>query len=190
MNKVTAISEPLLVSFFITGLKPDIRRELLFARPTSLMEAFALAKAYEARSEEIKTSSRSWTKWTPSSTHTHQSTITASPNPAHKTPTTSPFPSFSATKQPHQPPLLPTPTMPIRRLTPVELREKREKGLCYNCDKKYHATHRCRSKFLLLMGTDDEDDEPSDDTFIHEQPGEVVTADISSLNALTGQSNP
>ena len=80
--------------------------------------------------------------------------------------------------------------MPIRRLTPVELREKREKGLCYNCDKKYHATHRCRSKFLLLMGTDDEDDELNDDTFIHEQPGEVVTADISSLNALTGQSNP
>ncbi|KAH9646732.1 hypothetical protein KPL70_024964 [Citrus sinensis] len=180
MNKVTAISEPLLVSFFITGLKPDIRRELLFARPTSFMKAFALAK----------TSSRSWTKWTPSSTHTHQSTITASPNPAHKTPTTSPLPNLSATKQPPQPPLLPTPTLPIRRLTPAELREKREKGLCYNCDKKYHATHRCRSKFLLLMGTDDEDAEPSDDTFIHEQPEEVVTADISSLNALIGQSNP
>lgn len=43
MNKVTGISEPLLISFFITGLKPDIRRELLFGRPTSLMEAFTLA---------------------------------------------------------------------------------------------------------------------------------------------------
>ncbi|KAH9782770.1 hypothetical protein KPL71_009054 [Citrus sinensis] len=117
--------------------------------------------------------------------------ITASPNPAlYKTQTTTPLPSLSATKQPPQPSLLPTPTLPIRRLTPAELREIREKRLCYNCDKKYHATHRCRSKFLLLMGTDDEDDEPSDDTFIHEQPEEVVTADISSLNALTGQSNP
>ncbi|KAH9681933.1 hypothetical protein KPL71_027145 [Citrus sinensis] len=191
MNKVTGISEPLLVSFFITGLKPDIRRELLFARPTSLMEAFALAKAYEARSEEIKTSSRSWTKWTPSSTHTHQSTVTASPHPAsYKTPTTTPLPSLSATKQPPQPPLLPTPTLPIRRLTPAELREKREKGLCYNCDQKYSATHRCRSKFLLLMGMDDEDDEPSEDAFSHAQPDEVVTADISSLNALAGQTNP
>ena len=45
MNKFTGISEPLLISFFITGLKPDIRRELLFTRPTSLMEAFALARA-------------------------------------------------------------------------------------------------------------------------------------------------
>ncbi|KAH9667504.1 hypothetical protein KPL70_021062 [Citrus sinensis] len=191
MNKVTGISEPLLVSFFITGLKPDIRRELLFARPTSLMEAFALAKAYEARSEEIKTSSRSWTKWTPSSTHTHQSTITASPQPAsYKTPTTTPLPSLSATKQPPQPPLLPTPTLPIHRLTPTELGEKRDKGLCYNCDQKYSATHRCRSKFLLLIGTDDEDDEPSEDAFSHAQPDEVVTADISSLNALAGQTNP
>lgn len=43
MNRVTGISEPLLISFFITGLKPDIRRELLFSRPSSLMEAFALA---------------------------------------------------------------------------------------------------------------------------------------------------
>ncbi|KAH9745871.1 E3 ubiquitin-protein ligase CCNB1IP1-like [Citrus sinensis] len=54
MNRVTGISEPLLISFFITRLKPDIRRELLFARPSSLIEAFALARAYEARAEEAK----------------------------------------------------------------------------------------------------------------------------------------
>ncbi|XP_024020985.1 uncharacterized protein LOC112091477 [Morus notabilis] len=65
MNKVTRISEPLLISFFITGLKLDLRQELLFSRPTSLMEAFALARAYEARSEDTKHNSRSWTKWSP-----------------------------------------------------------------------------------------------------------------------------
>ena len=52
MNKVARISEPLLISFFITGLKPAIRRELLFNRASSLMEAFALAKAYEAHKED------------------------------------------------------------------------------------------------------------------------------------------
>ena len=56
MNKVTGISEPLLISFFITGLKPAIRRELLFNRPLSLMEDFALARAYEARKEDGWTS--------------------------------------------------------------------------------------------------------------------------------------
>ena len=93
-------------------------------------------------------------------------------------------------KPPSQPPLLPTPNLPIRRLTPAELRDKREKWLCYNCDKKYSANHRCRSKFLLLMGTDDEECDPGEDMNVIEQTEEVVTADISSLNALAGQSNP
>lgn len=76
MNKVTGILELLLISFFITGLKSDIRRELLCSRPTSLMEAFALARAYEALSEEAKTNSRSWPKWTSSS-------LKPTPAPSH-----------------------------------------------------------------------------------------------------------
>ena len=56
MNKVTGISEPLPISFFITGLKPAICRELLFNQPSSLMEDFALARVYEARKEDGWTS--------------------------------------------------------------------------------------------------------------------------------------
>ena len=56
MNKVIGIYEPLLISFFTTGLKPAIRRELPFNQPSSLMEAFALARAYEARKEDGWTS--------------------------------------------------------------------------------------------------------------------------------------
>ncbi|MCH98142.1 hypothetical protein A2U01_0019141, partial [Trifolium medium] len=52
MNKVTGISEPLLISFFITGLKRSLRRELQFHRPPTLMEAFAMARAYEARLDD------------------------------------------------------------------------------------------------------------------------------------------
>ena len=72
MNKVTEISEPLLISFFITGLKPAIRRELLFNRPSSLMEAFALARAYEVRKED---------GWTSGFFGPHRS----QPSPAHTT---------------------------------------------------------------------------------------------------------
>ncbi|KAH9678316.1 hypothetical protein KPL71_025660 [Citrus sinensis] len=169
MNRVTGISEPLLISFYITGLKPDIRRELLFARPSSLMEAFALARAYEARAEEAKQGHRFFTKWnnttpaptTNSPSHKFQPQpyplVSTQPHhsagmvhvPSHSQ-NTSPPPKLNTL-----PPLLPTPNLPIRRLTPAELRDKREKGLCYNCDQKYSANHRCRSKFLLLMGTDD-----------------------------------
>ena len=48
MNKVTGISEQLLISFFITGLRPHIRREMLLTRPATLMETFHLARTYEA----------------------------------------------------------------------------------------------------------------------------------------------
>ena len=35
-------------------------------------------------------------------------------------------------------PSLPQPT----RLTPQQIEEKREKGLCYNCDRKYSWGHK------------------------------------------------
>jgi len=44
-------------------------------------------------------------------------------------------------------PSLPQPT----RLTPQQLEEKREKGLCYNCDKKYTKDHKCAKKKLFYI---------------------------------------
>ncbi|XP_024031413.1 uncharacterized protein LOC112094537 [Morus notabilis] len=182
-------------SFFITGLKPDIRRELLVSRPLSLIEAFALARAYEARSDEARQGARSWPKWNPNQFSSHktpnQSHLIAPvpsshPQPQHIPPPANQIPQ----KQTTLPPLLPIPPLPIRRLTPAELREKREKGLCYNCDQKYSMNHRCRSKFFLLLGTDDGEIEGPEDLPPEEECEEVVTGDISSLNALAGQGNP
>ncbi|GJY47826.1 hypothetical protein Tco_0437782 [Tanacetum coccineum] len=53
INRVTEISESLLTSFYISGLKLTIQIELLRARPTTLGEAFSLARIIEARSEAI-----------------------------------------------------------------------------------------------------------------------------------------
>ncbi|GKD57859.1 hypothetical protein Tco_1291246 [Tanacetum coccineum] len=53
INRVTGISESLLTSFYISGLKLTIQIELLRARPTSLEEAFSLARIIEARFEAI-----------------------------------------------------------------------------------------------------------------------------------------
>nr|GEX36989.1 probable pre-mRNA-splicing factor ATP-dependent RNA helicase DEAH5 [Tanacetum cinerariifolium] len=49
MNRVTDVSETLLISFYISGLKPAIQRELLISRPSTLGDAFALARITEAR---------------------------------------------------------------------------------------------------------------------------------------------
>ncbi|GJU86812.1 hypothetical protein Tco_1294358 [Tanacetum coccineum] len=53
INRVTGISESLLTSFYISGLKLTIQIELLRARPTTLEEAFSLARITEARFEAI-----------------------------------------------------------------------------------------------------------------------------------------
>ncbi|GJT24414.1 ty3-gypsy retrotransposon protein [Tanacetum coccineum] len=48
INRVTDVSETLLISFYISGLKPAIQRELLISRPSTLGDAFALARITKA----------------------------------------------------------------------------------------------------------------------------------------------
>lgn len=53
MNPVTdVISESLLISIYISGLKPSLQRQLLISRPETLGEAFSLARVYEAWIED------------------------------------------------------------------------------------------------------------------------------------------
>ena len=168
------------------------------------MEAFALARAYEARAEEAKQGHRFLPKWntmspTPTTTfapHKFQPNTypLASTQLHHCTSMTQTISHSHNTSPPPNPntlpPLLSTPNLPIRRLTPAELHDKREKGLCYNCDKKYSANHRCRSKFLFLMGTDDNELASCEQELPPDSVEEVIIGDISSLNALAGQINP
>ena len=52
MNRVTDIAEPLLISFYISGLKPSLQRELLISKPSCLGDAFSLARVTEARLDD------------------------------------------------------------------------------------------------------------------------------------------
>nr|GEV65564.1 hypothetical protein [Tanacetum cinerariifolium] len=49
MNRVTGISEGLLISFYISGLKHSLQRELLVSKPISLGDAFYLAHVTTSR---------------------------------------------------------------------------------------------------------------------------------------------
>ena len=165
-----------------------------------MMEAFALARAYEARTKEAKQGHRFLTKWnntapaptTNSPLHKFQPQLypLASTQPHHSVGMVY-VPSHSQNIPPPLklntlPPLLPTPNLPICCLTSAELRDKSEKGLCYNCDQKYSANHRCRNKFLLLMGTNDNEPASFEQELPLESVEEVIIGDISSLNALAG----
>ncbi|GKC68927.1 hypothetical protein Tco_1114810, partial [Tanacetum coccineum] len=53
MNKVTDIPDSLLISFYISGLKLNLQHEFLVSRPTTLGDAFSLARITEAHFEAI-----------------------------------------------------------------------------------------------------------------------------------------
>ncbi|GKC41069.1 hypothetical protein Tco_1053453 [Tanacetum coccineum] len=52
ISRVTGISESFLASIYIFGLKPTLQRALLRSNPTTLGEAFCLARIVEARFED------------------------------------------------------------------------------------------------------------------------------------------
>nr|GEZ93230.1 hypothetical protein [Tanacetum cinerariifolium] len=57
MYRVTYISDELLISFYISGLKPTLQRILLVSKPTSLGDAFSMVRITEARLGDQEVSS-------------------------------------------------------------------------------------------------------------------------------------
>ena len=51
-------------------------------------------------------------------------------------------------------PRFPQPT----RLIPQQLEEKRAKGLCYSCDRKYTKVHKCAEKKLFYIDCEEEEE--------------------------------
>ena len=53
---------------------------------------------------------------------------------------------------PQRPPIPPAPrTNPIKHLSEAEMREHREKWICYNCDDKFTQGHRCAEQKPYLL---------------------------------------
>jgi hypothetical protein len=50
------------------------------------------------------------------------------------------------------------PFLPIKRLTPEELKERQAKGLCFKCNDKYGPRHRCKKLFMIeaCLGKDED----------------------------------
>ncbi|GJZ68916.1 retrotransposon-related protein [Tanacetum coccineum] len=153
MNRVTDVSESLLISFYIFGLKPALQRELLVSKPTTLGETFSLARVTEARLED------QWPTTAIDKTHDITTVVQMNkPIPSHVT----------TTSNSGEPPLLPTPTesttntnttpLAIKWISPEERQERLNKGLCCNCDSKWMRDHTCPGKFMLLMA--EEGDNP------------------------------
>ena len=127
-NRIVGLSTTFVLSCFISGWSPAIRREVQVLQPISLAQAVSYAHLHE---EKLMDACRPPPYHPPTTTATTVTTQSPSPNPT--------------------PPLLPTPqrttttSIPFKRLTPEELAVRRKKGLCFHCDEKFSRGHKCSS---------------------------------------------
>ena len=134
-NRVHVEPPEALLDCFISGLQPELKRDVLSQCPSTLMRAVSLAKLYE---DKYSTSFKPVIAPNISRPY-HQPHFAHTPRPPTK---------------PTLPPLLPTPPTkptPVRRITPAEMQLRREKGLCYWCDEKFSFNHKCPNRHLMLL---------------------------------------
>jgi hypothetical protein len=79
-------------------------------------------------------------------------------------------------------------------LTSQQLEERKEKGLCFNCERKYSKGHKCGEKKLFYIDCEEEEEqeqekEPSQDENVDVISFEELTPMIS-CNPLGGISTP
>jgi hypothetical protein len=83
---------------------------------------------------------------------------------------------------------------PTRRLNEAEMKDQRERGLCFNCDEKFHPGHRCKKLFVIEGIYTREEEENDGETDLSAEELEPTAEEFGvpeiSLNALTGVSTP
>ncbi|KAF5472044.1 hypothetical protein F2P56_008792 [Juglans regia] len=97
------------------------------------------------------------------------------------------------------PPVLPpanrtTHVAPVRRLSWEEMQRRRLQGLCFNCNERFTAGHRCQRPWILMLeGYEDDNnvicDEVNEERNMGRHQEENLEPEIT-LHALTGWSAP
>lgn len=141
-NRVTNLPKSAILDCFISGLKPEFQHDMAILQPTSISQVIGLAKLIESKITASKPYSN-FHKQQP-----RQITTPTSSNPLLPTP-----PQQLALP----PPQNYKPALPICRLTPTELQNRRARGLCFNCDEHFIPGHRCKPTQFLLLLTNEED---------------------------------
>uniref|UniRef100_A0A2N9I2U7 Uncharacterized protein n=1 Tax=Fagus sylvatica TaxID=28930 RepID=A0A2N9I2U7_FAGSY len=154
----------------------QIRLAVKMQGPRNLGEAYALAKIQEEYLATVKRSTRptyepSRGSWVQSQAQQGAARVENKSGDSKQ---------FSA-----------RPSMPVQRLTPMQMSERRKKGLCYNCDERWSSDHRCKNRKLYLM--EEVEDEEAELIEIEEEEVEAELEDEKAeitLCALLGSTSP
>ncbi|KAK9071834.1 hypothetical protein SSX86_008263 [Deinandra increscens subsp. villosa] len=153
-NRVDGLSQQALRNCFISGLRSDIQNELALLNPTSLHQAYALSKLIE---DKLSPSSKPKYNQFPKPTYTSPTPISSNPNPP--TSSSKPLLPLPALPKPHS-------TLPLTKLSPEALLQRRKDGLCFRCPEKFFPGHKCSPpQFLLIVDNDDIAAMPEEDDF-------------------------
>eukprot|EP00256_Glycine_max_P065521 XP_025980116.1 uncharacterized protein K02A2.6-like [Glycine max] len=162
-NRIVGLPAQFLLSCFISGLTPEIRREVQALQPMTLVQAAGLARLQEDKLLDTRSSFR------------HRAPPTLTIPVSRPAPTTALLPSPpSRMPTPRSPTLRPQPT--LKRLSPEEI-----------------ISHRCASRVFFLVAKEDpaaevniEELDPGPDPPATHDP---LAAQIS-FNSLAGQLAP
>ncbi|GJU25681.1 ty3-gypsy retrotransposon protein [Tanacetum coccineum] len=174
MNRVVDIPETLLISFYISGLKLSIQRELLVAKPVTLGDAFSLSRVTVARLND-----QASTSFVPKSSNTSGESLLQRPTLGAKPLTLQAPPKVLGNMGK---------PLAIKWISPAERQERLSKGLCFNCDNRWMRGHKCPAKFLLLMKESEDESCGEASSAVEEEV--VESGDISILNSLVRHGSP
>ncbi|XP_061367568.1 uncharacterized protein LOC133310624 [Gastrolobium bilobum] len=189
MNQVTNLGDDLLMEFFVSGLQPELRGAIQLHWPTSLHHAMQLAMSYDSHFNELRSSFNSSTKkFVPNR---------SSPLPSWKNSTDKLLPSTSTvvltqgnTSAPLALQSSSLSSLPIKKLPPEELQRKRDLGICYTCDEKWTASHRCKARMLLLIGESDDPPHEPEEEVVWQVANTDENVTHAALHILAASVNP
>lgn len=144
-NRSFGITPDARLDLFISGLKPDLKRDVVSQTPTTMSKALHLAKLFEEKyvTRPKPVFSPPHTIPQPFTTKT-LNTQTTQTSPTSKPTNTSPNPTPNPNPNPN------TPTN-VKRITSTEMQLRHSKGLCYYCDENWAMGHKFPNKHFLLM---------------------------------------
>ena len=136
------MDDTLLLDYFIGGLSPELKREVISRCPHSLLQAVSFAKLLEEKFLPLPIDNKPRIPY-------------YNPKPITQMPPKSPQPTSNTPQMPKSANtvVLSTPSKPtqLKRLTPADIQCRREKGLCFTCDEHYTLNHKCANKHYYLL---------------------------------------
>ncbi|XP_061358911.1 uncharacterized protein LOC133303071 [Gastrolobium bilobum] len=191
MNQTTNVDDDLLLSFFVSGLSPDLRRAIEIHEPKTLQRAMHFAFVYDAHYTDLRVSMNNGASNNPKRTQfrSYQSSEGVTNQTANITSsvgTSIPNKTVAVHSSTTQNPSSQTSTshVPVKRMSQEEWNKRRELGLCFSCDEKWNKQHRCKGKLLLLVGEEQGDEEDGEEIVWNFNETGAVNED-ASLHSLS-----